>query len=380
LLLALNFESFFFHLQVSDLFKNQGEFLVRLHGLLEFLEKENKQSIVAWTEDGKAFTILDAKTFINDIFPMYFEPLIWSSFEQKLRAWGFIRIPTGYSNDAPTYSHPGFARDRTPTFVRASERMKAESIRPEHSFLIRLRVMLDDAHRHGYHMFVSWLPHGKAFAVHERPYFANTIMPLYFKAKFASFRLSLRNHGFTQMGGSGWDEGVYYHRLFVRDDPCLCQGLSQKQMKEAMPEWIPPSEEPDFYSSATDAGNETFGITEVVPLSKPCLPKPLRDGETRPDLPIEPSKEDEDEEEGVIFSSPKSQSPQQPAQQQSTTPPPAGTPGATTPSKVTAGMFEATSRAENSNNLTTLIERMFQSNAQHAAFGLPTAPRRNSGK
>jgi hypothetical protein len=343
----------------------------RLHGLLDFLGKENKQPIVSWTEDGKAFTISDTKTFINDIFPLYFEPLIWSSFEQKLRAWGFTRTPTSYSNDAPTYSHPGFARYLPPTFVRASERMKAETIRPEHSFLIRLRVMLDDAHRHGYHIFVSWLPHGKAFVVHERPYFANTIMPLYFKAKFASFRQSLRNHGFAQMGGSGWDEGAYYHKLFIRDDPWLCRGLTQKQMKETMPEWIPPSEEPDFYSSATD-GDDTLDITEVVPSPKPP-PKPIEDetrpalpieDETFPALPIESSKEEDDEER--VIANPKKQS------HQSTPAPPGSTP-ATTPPKAADMLFAAAAQAENSKNL-TFMERMFQSNVQRAAFVLDVDP------
>jgi hypothetical protein len=375
LLLALNFESSFFHLQVLDLFKNQGEFLVHLHGLLDFLEKENKQSIISWSEDGKAFIISDTKTFINDIFPSYFEPFTWSSFEKKLRAWGFTRTPTRYSKDvAPTYLHPGFARDRTPTFVRASERMKGEAIRPDHSFLIRLRVILDDAHRHGYQMFVSWLPHGKAFAVHDRPHFANTIMPLYFKNKFNSFRHSLRSHGFAQMGGSGWDEGVYYHKLFVRDDPCVCQYLTEKQMKEAMPEWIPPSEEPDFYSSVTNGDDSTLDITEIVPLCKPCLPKPIIEDETRPAaLPLESSKDEEDYEEGVVILSPtKQQSPQ-------SNTPPTGTPGTTpanTPPKP-AGMLEAAAQAENSDTLSTLLERIFQSNAQRATFGL-SAP--NSGK
>lgn len=49
------------------------------------------------------------------------------------------------------------------------------------------------------------------------------------------------------MGGNGWDEGAYYHCLFVRDDPVLSQGTTQQQMKDAMPDWIPASEEPNFY-------------------------------------------------------------------------------------------------------------------------------------
>jgi hypothetical protein len=113
--------------------------------------------------------------------------------------------------------------------------------------------MLDDAPRYGHQLVVSWLPHGKAFLIHDRPFFASNIMPFYFKSKFTSFRQLLRNHGFAQMGGNGWDEGSYYHKVFIRDDPSLCRGLTQQQMKEAMPDWIPASEEPDFYSSFEDA-------------------------------------------------------------------------------------------------------------------------------
>jgi hypothetical protein len=84
--------------------------------------------------------------------------------------------------------------------------------------------------------------------VHDRPYFSNKMMPYYFRAKFTSFRQLLRKHGFSQMGGNGWDEGAYYHCLFVRDDPVLFQGMTQQQMKDAMPDWIPASEEPNFYT------------------------------------------------------------------------------------------------------------------------------------
>ena len=49
------------------------------------------------------------------------------------------------------------------------------------------------------------------------------------------------------MGGNSWDEGAYYHKLFLRDEPLLCQGLTQGQMKKAMPEWIPVEDEPRFY-------------------------------------------------------------------------------------------------------------------------------------
>jgi hypothetical protein len=115
-------------------------------------------------------------------------------------------------------------------------------------------------------LVVSWLPHGKAFLVHDRPYFTSNIMPSYFKSKFTSFRQSLRNHGFAQMGGSGWDEGAYYHKLFIRDEPSLCQGHSIHQMKQAMPDWIPASEEPDFYASTEDDA-----VAAMVSLKSTCV-------------------------------------------------------------------------------------------------------------
>jgi hypothetical protein len=141
-----------------------------------------------------------------------------------------------------------------------------EFIKPEHAFLVRLRTMLDDAEKHGHQLVVSWLPHGKAFFVHDRPYFTSNIMPSYFKSKFTSFRQSLRNHGFAQMGGSGWDEGAYYHKLFIRDEPSLCQGHSIQQMKQDMPDWIPASEEPDFYASTEDDA-----VAAMVSLKSTCV-------------------------------------------------------------------------------------------------------------
>ena len=112
--------------------------------------------------------------------------------------------------------------------------------------------MLDDAHRYGHKNIVSWLPHGKAFVIHDRPYFVANILPLYFRAKLSSFRQLLRSFGFLQMGGKGWDESAYYHKLFLRDQPDRTRGVSQEDMRKAMPEWIPPHEEPNFYESWVD--------------------------------------------------------------------------------------------------------------------------------
>jgi hypothetical protein len=131
--------------------------------------------------------------------------------------------------------------------------------------------MIDDSHRHGHQTAIAWLSHGKGFMIHDRPYFSKHTMPLYFKARFTTFRQTLRNHGFAQMGGNGWDEGAYYHKLFLRNDCTLCQGFTQQQMKAAMPGWIPSSEEPNFYE---DAKKESPEAAETPTTTQDAEPSP----------------------------------------------------------------------------------------------------------
>jgi len=266
---------------VSDWMKQHGQFLGRLHALLGYAENQGKRDIVSWTSDGKKFRIHDASAFMNSIFPLYFDSSTYSSFEQKLRRWGFMRTPANHQKvdketrlENASYSHPHFVRGKLPNLVWVKSDMKITRTLQQHNFLVRLRVMLIDASRHGYQFVVSWAPHGKAFMIHDRPYFSNKIMPSYFKSKFTSFRQSLRNHGFAQIGGNGWDEGAYYHNLFLRDEPQLCQGLTQDQMKKAMPEWIPVEDEPNFYPADNVLESEVAAATSMVSLKSTLVTKP----------------------------------------------------------------------------------------------------------
>jgi len=264
---------------VSDWMKQHGQFIGRLHALLGYAEKQGKQDIVSWTPDGKKFRVHDPSSFMNSVFPMYFDSLTYSSFEQKLRRWGFMRSPANHQKidkgtrlENATYSHCHFVRGRLPNLVWVKADTKIPRTLQQHNFLVRLRVMLTDASRHGNQFVVSWAPHGKAFMIHDRPYFSNNIMPGYFKSKFTSFRQSLRNHGFAQIGGNGWDEGAYYHKLFIREEPRLCQGLTQDQMKKSMPEWIPVEDEPNFYP-ADARESEVAAAASMVSLKSSPLTK-----------------------------------------------------------------------------------------------------------
>lgn len=255
--------------------KQHAQFLGRLHALLNYSEKERNGSMVSWSSDGKRFTIHDVTAFMSTAFPVYFDSMTHGSFEQKLKRWGFMRNPVKTQKldkdsnlENIAYWHPQFVKERIPTVAWIQSSIKVPTtIRPEHNFLVRLRVMLNDAPREGNQFVVSWLPHGKAFMIHDRSNFSDSIMPKYFKSKFTSFRQSLRNHGFAQMGGNSWDEGAYYHKLFIRDQPLLCQGLTQEQMKKAMPEWIPVADEPNFYPEEKNRDSSLLeAATSIVSL------------------------------------------------------------------------------------------------------------------
>jgi len=242
---------------VSESTKQHDQFLIRLHALLSHSEKDGaNKSIVCWSHDGKKFSIYDRSAFI-ELSLVYFDSMTYGSFEQKLRRWGFVRTPSNLPLDKETkipeitYCHPLFTKNRSPTVTWVSavgNSSMISPVRPEARFLVRLRVMLNDCSRNGYHYAVSWLSHGKSFMIYDRAFFSEKILPLYFKGKLNSFRQSLRSHGFGQMGATNcWDEGAHYHKLFIRDSPMLCQGVTPEQMKKSMPDWIPAKDEPNFY-------------------------------------------------------------------------------------------------------------------------------------
>jgi hypothetical protein len=99
---------------VSDLMKHQSHFLVRLHAMLCNVDKEGKQAIVMWSPNGKKFTVHDQNAFINTVVPTYFDSITVTSFEQKLRRWGFVRSPAHDKGGEASFSHPSFERDSAP--------------------------------------------------------------------------------------------------------------------------------------------------------------------------------------------------------------------------------------------------------------------------
>jgi hypothetical protein len=102
--------------------------------------------------------------------------------------------------------------------------------------------MLRDAQEEGNESIVSWLPHGRAFKVHNKHLFVQNILKRYFKAtKYTYFSDTVRIWGFARLKDKGRDKGAYFHRYFVKDRPSLTRHLSRQQMKDAMVGWPPPN-------------------------------------------------------------------------------------------------------------------------------------------
>lgn len=96
----------------------------------------------------------------------------------------------------------------------------------------KLQQMLNTCAMDGKESIVSWVPHGKAFKVHDVPLFVSEILPLFFKqTKYKSFQRQLNLWGFRRIQ-KGPEKGAYHHKQFLRDQPDLCCHLSRQRPKK----------------------------------------------------------------------------------------------------------------------------------------------------
>jgi hypothetical protein len=103
----------------------------------------------------------------------------------------------------------------------------------------------------------SFLPHGRAFVIHNPKKFVTEIMPKYFRmSRFSSFQRQLNLYDFRRIS-EGVDKGAYYHELFLNGRPALCTQMKRTKIKGQTPGgWMPQRtggaggyrEELNFYS------------------------------------------------------------------------------------------------------------------------------------
>ena len=78
--------------------------------LMAILDNETYANVLAWMPDGKAFTIVDPKTFTKEHMPRLFNIRNMSSFVRKLSRWGFSRVHEKATLNSDIFKHKNFQR------------------------------------------------------------------------------------------------------------------------------------------------------------------------------------------------------------------------------------------------------------------------------
>ena len=114
--------------------------------------------------------------------------------------------------------------NRPSSLLEQPQVKRTKSIKVKKNFPQKLLEILDETSEHS--DIIKWLPGGKAFAIMDKKRFASEILPLYLKqSQFASFTRKLFRWKFVTVP-HGPFMGVYYHKLFRRYRPDLCNLMS----------------------------------------------------------------------------------------------------------------------------------------------------------
>jgi len=110
------------------------------------------------------------------------------------------------------------------------------------AFPLKLHDMVTNSNMES---ILSWLPHGRAFMVHDTEKFVTEVLPKYFSQyKFPTFQKQLTSFGFRRFS-QGRDAGAYYHESFLKGRPHLCTNITRIKGKL---EPIPANQEINFYA------------------------------------------------------------------------------------------------------------------------------------
>lgn len=99
----------------------------------------------------------------------------------------------------------------------------------------------------GYSHIISWMPHGRAWKIHDKELLIREVVPKYFvQSKYESFTRQLNGWGFKRLHQSGNDFNAYYHEYFLRGVPHLTALMKRVQSNKG--KLLPHVEgEPNFY-------------------------------------------------------------------------------------------------------------------------------------
>ena len=97
---------------------------------------------------------------------------------------------------------------------------------------------------------ICWMPHGRAWKIHNRELLTNEVIPEFFmQKKYESFTRQLNGWGFKRLHQRGPDYKAFYHECFLRGLPHLTWLMKRVDPKQGR--LMPDVEgEPNFYEIA----------------------------------------------------------------------------------------------------------------------------------
>ena len=164
-----------------------------------------------------------------------------ASFEEGLIVTGTARYQstTSSNNRAPPRRIDHTYRDYSNFPTADLPVLKAPT-----NFPTKLHHILSDP---DYQHVISWMPHGRAWKIHNKDLLVSDVVPKYFvQTKYQSFARQLNGWGFKRLQQAGNDFNAYYHECFLRGMPQLA--VLMKRVKPNQGRLLPHVEgEPNFY-------------------------------------------------------------------------------------------------------------------------------------
>jgi hypothetical protein len=81
--------------RIDEIQRADDPFPMKLHRMLEDMEKKGKQDILSWNEDGLSFSIYQPKVFADTIMRQCFRQTRYKSFQRQLNLYDFTRETVG---------------------------------------------------------------------------------------------------------------------------------------------------------------------------------------------------------------------------------------------------------------------------------------------
>jgi hypothetical protein len=103
--------------------KKDSAFPIKLHRMLQDVEREGLGYIVSWHPDGRSFRVQFHDQFVARVLPGYFSQTKYRSFQRQLNHYSFKRITKGPLEGS--YHHPYFVRDN-PALCEGMRREKKD--------------------------------------------------------------------------------------------------------------------------------------------------------------------------------------------------------------------------------------------------------------